>query len=222
MQVEQRASVIGIDRTEMLKSLGVPLAPQLETTLTAVQSLPPDTVQELLALGVVRAEAYDMGEGMKTYIHPNWTLRTTFYWQQVFPAGKELVVEHRYRPALGATAGTMVGSEYGEPHDLDAYRERYCVDDDFVRAAKRAHADLAKAGVGALTEQRLEYVLTTGANWAGPIGDFRLVVDKGRADSLVSFCGTGVKKIAPTQFEVRRSDFWPDRDLEVLFLNRSQ
>jgi len=63
-------------------------------------------------------------------------------------------------------------------------------------------------------------VLTTGANWAGPIGDFRLTVDKGEPDSLVSFCADGVKKIGPTTFEVRHANFTPIRDLNVLILYR--
>ena len=67
---------------------------------------------------------------------------------------------------------------------------------------------------------RIEYILRTGANWAGPIGDFRLVVDKGEADSLVSFCGEGVKRISPTRFEMRKTDFTPERDLSILILKR--
>jgi hypothetical protein len=36
----------------------------------------------------------------------------------------------------------------------------------------------------------------------------------------VSFCGDGVKKTSPTQFEMRKSDFSPDGDLSVLILNK--
>ena len=49
---------------------------------------------------------------------------------------------------------------------------------------------------------------------------FRLVVDKGSPDALVSFCGEGVRKIAPTQFEMRKDNFTPTRDLDVLILAR--
>ena len=62
----------------------------------------------------------------------------------------------------------------------------------------------------------MSYILTTANNWATPIRDFRLVVDKGSPDALVSFCGTGVKKIGPTQFEMRATDFAPERELEIL------
>ena len=46
------------------------------------------------------------------------------------------------------------------------------------------------------------------------------IVDKGAPDSLVSFCGDGVKKISPTQFELRHANFTPSRDLNILILYR--
>ena len=62
----------------------------------------------------------------------------------------------------------------------------------------------------------------TGANWAGPIGDYRLTVDKGRPDALVSFCETGVKKIGPTTFEVRRQNFMPTRDIDIMIVRTGE
>jgi hypothetical protein len=35
----------------------------------------------------------------------------------------------------------------------------------------------------------------------------------------VSFCAEGVKKISPTQFEVRKTDFEPTQDLNVLIVD---
>ena len=70
------------------------------------------------------------------------------------------------------------------------------------------------------SEQRIEYVLKTGGNWAGPIKQFRLVVDKGDPDSLVSFCGEDVRKISQTEFEMKQTDFTPDEDLAILILKR--
>jgi len=62
-------------------------------------------------------------------------------------------------------------------------------------------------------------MLTTGANWRAPIGDFRLVVDKGDPRFLVSFCGEGIRRLSPTQFEIRHRNWRPTRDLNVLFLH---
>ena len=61
-------------------------------------------------------------------------------------------------------------------------------------------------------------MLTTGANWRSPIGTFRLVVDKGKPGNLVSFCEIGVKKISPTRYEVRHTNWRPTRDLHVLII----
>ena len=63
-------------------------------------------------------------------------------------------------------------------------------------------------------------MLSTGANWSGPIRRFRVVVDKGAPGNLVSFCGEGVRKISPTQFEMRKTDFVPNGNLSVLILKR--
>ena len=68
-------------------------------------------------------------------------------------------------------------------------------------------ANAPNATVGAF-EEYLSYVITSGANWAGPIGTFRLVIDKGDT-TLVSFCGDGVRKIGPTTFEMIAKDYMP-------------
>ena len=88
------------------------------------------------------------------------------------------------------------------------YRRDYCVDAAFEAAAQKLPESAQ--------ERWINYVLKTGANWAGPIGSFRLVVDKGAPANLVSFCGTGVTKISPTQFELKASKFKPTKDLHIL------
>ena len=70
------------------------------------------------------------------------------------------------------------------------------------------------------SEERIDYILRTGANWSGPIGQFHLTVDKGDAGSLVSFCGQGVKKTGDTKFEMTKTNFSPDGDLAVLILKK--
>jgi hypothetical protein len=93
------------------------------------------------------------------------------------------------------------------------------MDQSFVSAAARIKK-ATKGDAAQLQEQRISYILKTGGNWAGPIKAFRLVVDKGSPDNLISFCGNGVKKISATQFEMRQSDFTPTADLDVLILTK--
>jgi hypothetical protein len=148
-------------------------------------------------------------------------LRSSFFWTQTFPAGRELAVEHRYRPSVGETTGAEVGWPQIDPEAAKRYEALYCVDKEFIAGARKAQKPDAKGEFTApLFERRIAYVLKTGANWAGPIGNFNLTIDKGEPDSLVSFCADRVKKTGPTTFEVRYASFTPTRDLNVLILYR--
>jgi hypothetical protein len=133
------------------------------------------------------------------------------------------VIEHRCQPSVGGSAQTSLGSPEAAKDDwFRQYKTKYCMDSDFLVAIDKARK-AAKTEFGApYSEQRITYILKTGANWSGAIKDFRLVVDKGDASSLVSFCGEGVPKIGPTQFEMRKTDFIPDSDFSVLILNKIQ
>ncbi|WP_182418175.1 DUF4424 family protein [Bartonella sp. HY038] len=136
----------------------------------------------------------------------------TYYWQQTFPKGKKIHVRHTYSPIVG-------GSGFYSP--LDAYtmaiddKELYCPDGGFKKALQRKQEQYRFAYYNTLG-----YILTTGANWAGgTIGDFRLVVDKGSPDALVTFCGENVKKISPTQFEMRAQNYQPTHNIGVIIVN---
>jgi hypothetical protein len=69
-----------------------------------------------------------------------------------------------------------------------------------------------------LNERRIEYILTTANNWAAPIGEFTLTVDKGAPNALVSFCGEGVTRTSPTTFVDTETNFYAERELEVLII----
>lgn len=216
MAVEQRAFARGVDQTAWLKAHGVPLALQLDGVIARLDALPKAAQDEAVALGLAVPDEYDAGRGWETHLNPAWILRTTFHWEQTFPAGAEVVVEHRYRPAVGGTVGTMIGSPgYTADAEGAAQRTRYCMDAPFLAAVAKARGSLDYAP---FTETWIAYILRTGGNWARPIGDFRLVIDKGAPENLVSFCASGVKKIGPTLFEVRKTNWRPDRDLSILIL----
>ncbi|WP_205686786.1 DUF4424 domain-containing protein [Caulobacter flavus] len=200
-QIEQKAFGGGQDRTGWLVANRIPLAVHQEAATKALEALPPAKLKEARALGL-----YDEDQG------PIWVLKTTYHWSQTFPAGRPIIVEHAYTPSVGATVATSIGTEYGAETQA-----RYCVDAGMVAAVKRAGGD-----GGAYVEKWIDYVLVTGGNWSEPIGDFRLVVDKGAPRNLVSFCADGVKKIGPTQFEVRRKNWRPEEDLRILLLERHE
>jgi hypothetical protein len=211
-RVEQKVFANGVDQTEVLRRLGIPLAPHVESTHNALDKLPRKEWTHLVNLGLA-----DPGTAMKEHLFPRWTLKTTYFWQETFPARRRLVAEHRYRPSVGSSVVTMLGNPDPAIESLASYQRKYCVDADFVDTVTRARR-AADSKYAPFTERRIEYILTTGANWAGPIGSFTLVVDKGSSQNLVSFCANGVKKISPTQFEVRKRNFIPKSDLSILFL----
>lgn len=128
----------------------------------------------------------------------------TYYWTQKFPAGRTVVVEHSYRPALWQSFAD-------KPSPEDA--AKYCLD----AGTQKAIAGIAKADPDKMYfANGLNYILKTARNWTGPIGDFHLTIDKGDARNAVSVCLDGLKKTGPTRLELRKKDFVPERDLAVL------
>jgi hypothetical protein len=218
--VNQRAFLNNKDVTATLRSMGIPLLPigpaQLKITELS-QQIRDRAVNEGL---VLQSGNNDKGEPL---YEPTWVLKTSVVRQQTFPPGKPVTVEHRYRTSVGLSFDSVLRQGLRQSKALDSevqrYKANYCIPDDFLKSLDRlAGAD--EANKGKILERRISYVLKTGANWAGPIKDFHLVVDKGQPDRLVSFCGDGVKKISPTAFEVRAKDFTPTQNLNIILLGR--
>lgn len=138
-----------------------------------------------------------------------WTVKISLYWNQVFPAHQKVKVFHRYDTAL---ASSLAGH-------LD--EKEYCVDQGTQKAIQNLKVDQGDQGVG-MSNRYIDYVLKTGANWKGPIGQFQLIIDKNKPNNILSFCmpgkGLTLKKISPTQFEITGSQFTPLQDLHLGFL----
>lgn len=211
--VEQKAVFGTVDHTGLIRGLGLPLSPRGEATMQALATLPQPQIDMLIEMGLLEDRSWTDAGVRHVELVPLWTLKTTHYWTQVFPAGRELEVRHRYAPAIGGSVGSIFGDPALEAGDSETIA-RYCVDNAFRAGARRMRSRRLH-----LSETWVDYILTTGANWAEPIGDFRMVVDKGRSRNLVSFCGEGVRKISSTRFEIRRRNFTPTRDLSVLILS---
>jgi hypothetical protein len=155
---------------------------------------------------------------------PNWNVQTSVVREQVFPAHATVHVSHRYAPNVGGSVGGLL-SHFGEKEFKDEtarYAAKYCTDAGFMAGfRKREKQEAAKSNkewYSGYGETWIGYVLSSGANWRGPIGDFRLVVDKGLPNNIVSFCMDGVKKISSTEFEVRKTNFEPKQDLNILIV----
>jgi hypothetical protein len=222
-QVEQRAFLTAegkpeVEITQRLKGLGVPLVPTLEAAGAALSALSAPQRKALADAGIVYPLDVDVGKGAHVDWVPLWTLRSKFWRKQVFPAGRDLLVEQTYTPGTGSQSTLSFGAPDLSAEQQSHYRETYCTDGPFRSAVQALYrqANAPNAKIGAF-EEYLSYVITSGANWAGPIGTFRLVIDKGDT-TLVSFCGDGVRKIGPTTFEMVAKDYTPKRDIDVLFI----
>jgi hypothetical protein len=223
--IQRRVFALGIDHTKLLEDLKLPLMPDGRKIVEKLDALPAAQQAELVSLGLARWDKYDdTGKGMVDHLVPfNWTLKTTYYWKQTFHAGKDLVVEHRYRPSVGGTAmGTYYYPASKEPDAIAVTRrftDLYCIDDAFRQTVLRAPRPAWYGPAGSpFSDRRISYILRTGSNWLGPIGDFTLTIDKGAPENLVSFCGKNVTKTGPTTFQIKAKNYQIERDLDVLIL----
>ena len=129
-----------------------------------------------------------------------WDSQIIYSWEQTFKANTITKIKHTYTPLVG-------GSVY---LDEEQYAD-FCVDRSTQRGFNKN---------GGRPYHALSYILTTGANWAKPISNFKLNVERD-PNELVSFCWKGkgkVKKIGPTTFEIKESNFVPTHDFDVAFI----
>ncbi len=146
---------------------------------------------------------------------PVWTMRTRLYWRQAFPVSRPVVVEHRYRPLVGEMAlfvPMLEDSPVGHGLATD-----YC-----MSAADKAAAlamDTTVSNDDRMVVVRfIDYTLTTGANWKGPIGDLSVTVDAGAPDHLVATCFPGLRRVTPGRFEARARDVEPTEDIRLMII----
>lgn len=209
LKVEQRAFVKGKDVTALLAANGAPINTVVRGGYEKLQKLSADAVKKLRAAGVLDSEQTD--------VVPRWTVRTRFYWTQVFPAHKTVVVEHSYKPITGGSFFNRENFNY-EPK----VAQEFCIDAG-TRARIIAKSDAAKKAKpdnnGYLSSLWTDYILKTANNWNGPIGKFHLTLDKLKADNVLSLCWKGdLKKTGPTTFEFTGANFAPSQDIHMLVL----
>jgi hypothetical protein len=106
-QVEQRAFLTAegkpdVEITERLKSLGVPLMPTMEAAGAALSKLSAQQRQALADAEIVYPLDVDLGKAAHVEWVPLWTLRSKFWRSQVFPAGRDVLVEQTYTPGTGS------------------------------------------------------------------------------------------------------------------------
>ena len=219
-----RVEVGGKDVSVRLEQLGWPVAYwENYEFIERLIGLPEKQKAAALKEGLLRRPKDDPKS-----VEPAWQLVTHITRKQIFPAGKTITVEHEYMPVAGGSVGGALVAEYRKNPEMRFadYAKQYCIDKAFLTGFDKAYATKLKSfnakgadysGVPHM-EHWVSYLLKSGANWKGPIKDFRLVIDKDKPENLMSFCGTGVRKISPTRFEMRKTNYEPAADLDILIV----
>jgi Domain of unknown function (DUF4424) len=218
--IHQTAFLGTKDISAALQSAGVPLLP-IGAQQTRLSDLPQPTRDKLIGQGLLLKNGTDE-RGRQLY-EAAWTVKTAAVRQQTFPPDHPVIVEHRYHTSLGVSFDTVLRKGLRQNKamaaEIERYRKDYCVNDAFLASIDKL-AGGGEANSAKLQERRISYVLKTGANWAGPIKDFRLTVDKQKPDRLISFCADHIKAISPTVVEFTAKDFTPEKDLKILIVGR--
>ena len=100
--------------------------------------MPKDEAAELNRVGLILVEDDNVDAA--------WRLEAAFYWEQTFPPGQEIVVEHRYRPVVGF-------SFFGDYVFADtAKAAKYCMDCE-LREGRQGQARIGEECADALSRR---------------------------------------------------------------------
>lgn len=215
MTPDHRITLDGIDRTTDFEAIGAHAVAVhgWETLDSARRSWTPEQNAALRDQGFVD----DNGR-------PRWVLQSTYWREQVFPAQTHVVVEHRYTPVSGGSVESWFpaalepnrGPEYRAM--IETQRARYCPEPEIEQAMRAQLAgETGVVGQSMFGSRDVSYILTTGAGWRGPIGQFNLVVEAPGAWDFVFLCLPGKRRISHSRIEFSAENFVPTQELEVYF-----
>lgn len=137
---------------------------------------------------------------------PDWSSQIIYSWKQTFKAGSVTEIKHQYTPLVG---GSFLPSLKAK--DSKAFIDEYCMDENFLKNFKTVEG-------GSKVYHYLGYVLTTGANWAKPIGKFTLTIDR-EPNTVISLCwDKSLRKVGPNRFQAVKENFLPKKDLDIIFV----
>jgi len=139
--------------------------------------------------------------------------KTAYHWEQTFPAKKTLSVAHRYGPVPGiqilypSLLPTFLGKHW---------KESFCLDASSATALRESLGGASRYPV-----RTVRYVLTTGNNWKGGIGQFRLRVEAKPPFEAALFCSPdGAGGLVGKSLEINLKNFSPKQELNILFIGK--
>ena len=154
---------------------------------------------------------------------------------QAFPANSLTKVVHEYRPDVGRGIPWHGWQEppqlYSKadwepvPDDLGQFQSRFgCTSLAEYNSAIQIWENIDiegsaphhEASYWLLYESRLRYVLVTGANWSGPIEQFRLEIDT-KNRQIINTCFDGLQRVSDTSLVFEATNYVPTQNLDVQF-----
>ncbi len=212
--VQTKAFLNGKDITRDLRDAKVAFDIPGRKLMESLGRLSRADIRKLTAMGALA----DGGCG--EMVCPKWSVETIYYRQQRFEPQTAVRITHSYKPSYGSffilSDTNLAGAKDARyPAIAPEYRD-WCMDEGLWRTLNKPRGPKASdtAGIG----HDLQYILMTANSWNGPIGEFTLTIDKGAPGHLLSLCIDGIRKTGPTTFEVRKRNYRPERDLNILFI----
>ncbi|HUX79068.1 MAG TPA: DUF4424 family protein [Alphaproteobacteria bacterium] len=228
-KTENRALKDGKDITAVFQKNALPLSPILASC-----SYPMEREEENKKCGE-RIELYKKLGLMTPEGQPLWQKQVNYHWTQTFPAGKEVKIEHSYRPARGfiffvpnntrppeevliqqlIPSGAWLSQSYpdrpfGGKSDLISW---------LIQQFRRASSS-TNPSHGMIWIYEVDYILSTGANWEGPIKNFTLTIEYPKGGIVSSgwpIDREKVKAINSNQLQLHQKNFKPEGDLKIFF-----
>jgi hypothetical protein len=202
----------GRDVTAELRRFGIPLTFDSDRIEAALLALSDDEAWDASKLGLVTYRDFGIGKSDPDELSRMWSLVVRHHWTQTFPAGEEVRVSISYRNVM---PGGLFDWEFlrasGDAEDFD---KAFCLDSRDVAEIAKLFDEPNKGWLVGATE----FVLRTANSWAGPIGRFRLIIDKSEPGNVAATCLDGISQNGPTTLLWEATNFIPENDLLILFV----
>ena len=138
-------------------------------------------------------------------------LLTTHFWEQTFPAGKNITIQHKYKPIYSSNVIETIIKDNISKEEAESYYEdikkNFCL-------SKKQRVLMAKERQ---TFNILTYILTTANTWDGPIGTFNLTIKKDKRKFLFLCTKLVLKKNASGDFQSTVKNYKPEVNMHVAF-----
>jgi hypothetical protein len=211
VKAEVRAFQEAREVTDRVKALGLPMSVADKSMEGALRKLSAQQRAALVKDELI--ECYDERTASERCA-AMWETRIQYYWTQRFPARGAVTLRQSYQPVVG---GSYMVASMASPSS----KQEHCVgqgDLAHIQEYKKAHPAKTRDDI-VLWENRIQYILKTANNWKGPIGNFHLTVATDSPEELLMTCETGLKRTAPTRWEMSRTNYAPAKDLDLLILS---